>query len=128
MCEMKKISTFSGGNMKEKKLAYIKTYDKRGLTEFCRYLVEYGYELIAEEDTLSYLQKAEIPVRPVCGKNVFDLNIQLAIVNLYPFKKDMESGSAFRETAALIDTQGVAAISAAAKNFGETVAVCDPDD
>lgn len=128
MCEMKKISTFSGGNMKEKKLAYIKAYDKRGLTEFCRYLVEYGYELIAEEDTLSYLQKAEIPVRPVCGKNVFDLNIQLAIVNLYPFKKDMESGSAFRETAALIDTQGVAALSAAAKNFGETVAVCDPDD
>ena len=93
MCEMKKISTFSGGNMKEKKLAYIKTYDKRGLTEFCRYLVEYGYELIAEEDTLSYLQKAEIPVRPVCGKNVFDLNIQLEIVNLYPFTKYMESGS-----------------------------------
>ena len=54
--------------MKEKKLAYIKAYDKRGLTEFCRYLVEYGYELIAEEDTLSYLETLKSDIDPMTKK------------------------------------------------------------
>ncbi len=48
--------------MQEKKRAYISVYDKRGIVDFCRYLVEYGYELIATEGTRKALSEAQIPV------------------------------------------------------------------
>ena len=48
--------------MKEKKRAYISVYDKRGVVEFCHYLVEYGYELIATEGTAKVLKEGGLPV------------------------------------------------------------------
>ena len=148
----------------EKKRAYISVYDKRGIVDFCRYLVEYGYELIATEGTARALSEAGLPVlsahdltgypEPLGGKvramhpaiymgiiagsltpeQLRELDdgdvypIQLVVVNLYPFQKDMEAGLSFEEASSHIDVGGVALLDAAAKSFLQTVVVCDPDD
>ena len=148
----------------EKKRAYISVYDKRGIVEFCRYLVEYGYELIATEGTARALAEGGLPVlsahdltgypEPLGGKvraihpaiymgilagslNAEQLReldeddvypIQLVVVNLYPFKADMDAGLSFEEAASHIDAGGIALLDAAAKSFLQTVVVCDPDD
>lgn len=44
--------------MSTKKRAYISVYNKEGIVEFCRYLSEYGYELIATEGTHKVLAEA----------------------------------------------------------------------
>ncbi len=150
--------------MEEKKRAYISVFDKRGVVEFCRYLVEYGYELIATEGTAQVLKEGGLPVlsahdltgypEPLGGKvravhpaiytgiiagcltpeqraaldeeDVYP--IQLVVVNLYPFERDMEAGLSFEEASSHIDAGGVALLDAAAKHFMQAVAVCDPDD
>ncbi len=150
--------------MEEKKRAYISVYDKTGIVDFCRYLVEYGYELVATEGTANKLRENDIPVlsahdltgypeplggkvravhpaiytgiiasrltpeqlRELDDKDVFP--IQLVVVNLYPFREDMEAGVSFEEAASHIDAGGVALLDAAAKNFMHTVTVCDPED
>ena len=38
--------------MNRKKRAYVSVYNKERIVEFCRYLVEYGYEIIAEIERL----------------------------------------------------------------------------
>ncbi len=149
--------------MEEKKRAYISVYDKRGIVEFCRYLLEYGYELIATEGTAQVLKEGGIPVlsahdltgypEPLGGVRAVHpaiytgiiaggltpaqraeideteiYPIRLVVVNLYPFKADMEAGRSFEEAASHIDAGGVALLDAAAKHFLQTVAVCDPDD
>ena len=117
----------------EKKRAYISVYDKTGLAEFCRYLVEYGYELVASELSYGALTEAGIPAREEGRFAAFSEaaageKASLFVVNLYPFKEDMEKGLSFEEAAPHIDADGVALLTAAAKNFMNTVAVCDPAD
>ena len=150
--------------MKGKKRAYISVYNKENIVGFCRYLVEYGYELVATEGTCKVLTEAGLNVisahdltgypEPLDGK-VRAMNpavytgiianrlspeqlckldrkdvvpIELVVINLYPFKQDMEAGVPFEEAAAHIDAGGVALLNAAAKSFMHVVAVCDPDD
>ncbi|HJA95190.1 MAG TPA: bifunctional phosphoribosylaminoimidazolecarboxamide formyltransferase/IMP cyclohydrolase [Firmicutes bacterium] len=152
--------------MKAKKRAYVSVYNKERIVEFCQYLVEYGYEIIATEGTCKVLREAGIAAlsaheltgypEPLGGKvramhpavytgiianqltpeqfkelgrakaKVFP--IELVVINLYPFKEDMEAGIPFEEAAEHIDVGGVALLDAAARNFMHTVAVCDPDD
>lgn len=152
--------------MKAKKRAYVSVYNKERIVEFCQYLVEYGYEIIATEGTCKVLREAGIAAlsaheltgypEPLGGKvramhpavytgiianqltpeqfkefgrakaKVFP--IELVVINLYPFKEDMEAGLPFEEAASHIDVGGVALLDAAARNFMHTVAVCDPDD
>ncbi len=150
--------------MKKKKRAYISVYNKDGIVEFCRYLVEYGYELIATEGTFKTLTEAGLKVisaheltgypEPLGGKvravhpsiytgiianqlteeqlgelgekDIFP--IELVVVNLYPFKNDMEEGVPFSEAAEHIDAGGVALLDAAAKNYLHTIVVCEPED
>ncbi len=147
-----------------KKRAYISVYNKEGVVEFCRYLTEYGYELIATEGTHKVLTEAGLHAlyaheltgypEPLGGKvralhpaiytgiiagqltseQLAELDekdiypIQMVVINLYPFKEDMEAGVPFEEAAGHIDAGGVALIDAAAKNFNNTVVVCDPAD
>ena len=47
----------------KKKRAYVSVYDKTRIVEFCQYLVEYGYELVATEGTAKALRDAGIPVQ-----------------------------------------------------------------
>ena len=46
--------------MKAKKRAYVSVYNKERIVEFCQYLVEYGYEIIATEGTCKVLREAGI--------------------------------------------------------------------
>lgn len=152
--------------MKAKKRAYVSVYNKERIVEFCQYLVEYGYEIIATDGTCKVLREAGIDAlsaheltgypEPLGGKvramhpavytgiianqltpaqfkelgrakaKVFP--IELVVINLYPFREDMEAGVPFEEAAEHIDVGGVALLDAAARNFMHTVAVCDPDD
>ena len=48
---------------KHQKRAYISVYNKERIVEFCQYLVEYGYDLIATEGTCRVLSEAGLPVR-----------------------------------------------------------------
>ena len=152
--------------MKAKKRAYVSVYNKERIVEFCQYLVEYGYEIIATDGTCKVLREAGIDAlsaheltgypEPLGGKvramhpavytgiianqltpaqfkelgrakaKVFP--IELVVINLYPFREDMEAGVPFEEAAEHIDVGGVALLDAAARNFMHTVEVCDPDD
>ncbi len=151
--------------MADKKRAFISVYNKEKIVEFCRYLVEYGYELTATEGTCNALREGGIEAalvdepkgwapEPYGGKvralhpgiymgilanrltekeraGLEDGNvrpIELAVLNFYPFKEDIEAGLPFEEAAAHIDAGGVALLDAAAKNFMTTSVVCDPDD
>ena len=153
-------------DMKTKKRAYVSVYNKDRIVEFCQYLVEYGYEIIATDGTCRVLREAGIGAlsaheltgypEPLGGKvramhpaiytgiianqltsaqfkelgrsraKIFP--IELVVINLYPFREDMEAGLSFEEAAEHIDVGGVALLDAAARNFMHTVAVCDPDD
>ena len=46
--------------MKTGKRAYVSVYNKERIVEFCQYLVEYGYEIVATEGTCSVLREAGI--------------------------------------------------------------------
>lgn len=150
--------------MNSKKRAYVSVYNKERIVEFCQYLIEYGYEIVATEGTCKTLTEAGVKAisaheltgypEPLGGKvralhpsiytgiianelteeQLSELDdkeiypIELVVVNLYPFVEDMEAGVSFREAASHIDSNGVALLNAAAKNYLHTVVVCDPDD
>ena len=152
--------------MKAKKRAYVSVYNKERIVEFCRYLVEYGYEIVATEGTCRTLREAGIDAlsaheltgypEPLGGKvramhpavytgivanelneeqlreldetNAQVFPIELVVINLYPFREDVEAGVPFEEAASHIDVGGLALLNAAARNFMQTVAVCDIDD
>ena len=46
--------------MNSKKRAYVSVYNKERIVEFCQYLVEYGYEIVATEGTCKVLTEATI--------------------------------------------------------------------
>jgi phosphoribosylaminoimidazolecarboxamide formyltransferase/IMP cyclohydrolase len=50
--------------------------------------------------------------------------LDLIIVDLYPFKETVKSGGTFDEIVEKIDIGGVSLIRAAAKNFNDTVILC----
>lgn len=50
--------------------------------------------------------------------------LDLIIVDLYPFKETVKSGGTFEEIVEKIDIGGVSLIRAAAKNFNDTVILC----
>ena len=150
--------------MNSKKRAYVSVYNKERIVEFCQYLIEYGYEIVATEGTCKVLTEAGIKAisaheltgypEPLGGKiralhpaiytgiianelseeQLSELGdkdiypIELVVVNCYPFVEDMEAGVDFKEAASHIDSNGVALLNAAAKNYLHTVVVCDPDD
>ena len=150
--------------MNSKKRAYVSVYNKERIVEFCQYLVEYGYEIVATEGTCKVLTEAGIKAisaheltgypEPLGGKiralhpaiytgiianelseeQLSELGdkdiypIELVVVNCYPFVEDMEAGVDLKEAASHIDSNGVALLNAAAKNYLHTVVVCDPDD
>ena len=54
--------------------------------------------------------------------------IDLVIVNLYPFKETIASNCTFEEAIEKIDIGGPAMIRSAAKNFKDVVVISDPND
>jgi phosphoribosylaminoimidazolecarboxamide formyltransferase/IMP cyclohydrolase len=56
------------------------------------------------------------------------VEIDLVVVNLYPFAETVARGAAPEEAVEQIDIGGVALLRAAAKNFNHVVTLCDPGD
>ena len=54
--------------------------------------------------------------------------IDIVVVNLYPFEETIKSGCSFEETIEQIDIGGPAMIRAAAKNFKDVLVLSDPSD
>jgi phosphoribosylaminoimidazolecarboxamide formyltransferase/IMP cyclohydrolase len=55
-------------------------------------------------------------------------NIDLAVVNLYPFEQTVATGMSHVDVIENIDIGGVTLIRAAAKNYERVLLVCDPSD
>ncbi len=56
------------------------------------------------------------------------IQIDLAVVNLYPFRQTVARGAPFAETVENIDIGGPAMLRSAAKNHQHVLVVCDPAD
>jgi len=61
-------------------------------------------------------------------KRLGGAEIDLVIVNLYPFQKTVAAGAGLAEAIEQIDIGGVALLRAAAKNFAHVITLCDPAD
>ena len=55
-------------------------------------------------------------------------NIEIVVVNLYPFEKVVSQGASLEEAIENIDIGGVSLLRAAAKNFENVLIVCDKED
>ena len=55
-------------------------------------------------------------------------NIEIVVVNLYPFEKVTSQGASFKEAIENIDIGGVTLLRAGAKNFENVLVVCDKKD
>jgi len=55
-------------------------------------------------------------------------NIEIVVVNLYPFEKVISQGASLKEAIENIDIGGVSLLRAAAKNFENVLVVCDKKD
>ncbi len=70
----------------------------------------------ANNDDVATLEEYEIP------------SIDLVIVDLYPFEETVNNGADENDIIEKIDIGGVSLIRAAAKNFNDTLIICDKND
>ena len=75
--------------------------------------------LLADRDKQSHLDDLK--------NNQIDC-IDVVIVNLYPFQKNLSSGKTFAEMVELIDIGGPSMLRSAAKNFKHVLSLVDPAD
>ncbi|HDR06075.1 MAG TPA: bifunctional phosphoribosylaminoimidazolecarboxamide formyltransferase/IMP cyclohydrolase, partial [Candidatus Coatesbacteria bacterium] len=61
-------------------------------------------------------------------ERIGSVEIDLVVVNLYPFQKAVSSGAELEAAVEEIDIGGVALLRAAAKNFRHVITLCDPAD
>lgn len=137
------------------KTALISVSDKTGIIEFARELKKLDVRIISTGGTAKFLKKAGIPVvsvekitdfpeildgrvktlHPKIHAGILAKNtkqhidelkkhkinaIDIVVINLYPFEQ--------KPSIENIDIGGVAMLRAAAKNFENVLAVCDPTD
>src|SRR5579871_765976 len=145
--------------------ALLSVYDKTGIVDFARTLLEFGVELISTGGTEDLLRGAGLAVRPIqdvtgspemLGGRVKTLHpavhagilarrdepgdlaeleqhgfgaIDLVVCNLYPFQETVQRPDVTRaEAIESIDVGGVTLLRAAAKNYHDVIAICDPAD
>ncbi len=144
--------------------ALLSVSDKRGLSDFARFLAERGVELLSTGGSARTLREAGLRVSEVGEVTGFpeimdgrvktlhplihggllarrDLashraalaehgipEIDLLVVNLYPFRETLASGADRATCVENIDIGGPAMLRAAAKNHGFVAVVTDPDD
>lgn len=131
------------------KRAIISVWDKTGLDEFAKALVEQGYEILSTSGTATYLKRAGIGVIEISNYTGFTetqdgrvktlhtklytdilgrpAGIELVVVNLYPFELKMKEGLSLSEMVEFIDIGGVTLLRGAAKNFEYVTVVSSPD-
>jgi phosphoribosylaminoimidazolecarboxamide formyltransferase/IMP cyclohydrolase len=145
--------------------ALVSVYDKTGVLDFVRGLLELGVEIYSTGGTEELLLGAGLPVKSVqeltgfpemLGGRVKTLHpaihaailarrdepddladlhrhgfepIDVVACNLYPFIETANAPETTREIALeTIDVGGVTLLRAAAKNYRDVLAVCDPSD
>jgi phosphoribosylaminoimidazolecarboxamide formyltransferase / IMP cyclohydrolase len=133
-----------------KKYALISVSDKAGIVPFAKKLARAGYEILSTGGTAKKLRAAKIKVSDVSkytgapeilGGRVKTLHpkiyggilsmpaeIQIVVVNLYPFEEMREKELGEDEMIEHIDIGGVALLRAAAKNYKYVTVVTDPKD
>jgi phosphoribosylaminoimidazolecarboxamide formyltransferase/IMP cyclohydrolase len=131
------------------KRALISVSDKQGLDELARVLVNSGYEILSTSGTAAYLRKAGIGVIEISDYTGFTetsdgrvktlhtklytdilgrpADIQMVVVNLYPFEEKMREGLSAKEMIEFIDIGGVTLLRGAAKNFEYVTVVSSPE-
>ena len=141
------------------KRALISVYDKNGIEQISKRLIELGVEIVSTGGTFDFLKSLEIPVKSVeeitgypsiLGGRVKTLHpkvfggilfrrdlsedslqteeygipeIDLVIVDLYPFEKYVASSASHQEIIEKIDIGGISLIRAAAKNYRDVLIV-----
>lgn len=131
------------------KRALISVSDKQGLSELARVLVDSGYEILSTSGTAAYLRKAGIGVIEISDYTGFTetsdgrvktlhtklytdilgrpADIQMVVVNLYPFEEKMLQGLSAKEMIEFIDIGGVTLLRGAAKNYEYVTVVSSPE-
>jgi phosphoribosylaminoimidazolecarboxamide formyltransferase/IMP cyclohydrolase len=131
------------------KKALVSVSDKRGLDKLAAVLVESGYEILSTSGTAAYLERAGIGVIEISDYTGFTetsdgrvktlhtklytdilgrpADIQMVVVNLYPFEEKMKQGLSLKEMIEFIDIGGVTLLRGAAKNFEYVTVVSSPD-
>ena len=121
------------------------TFYSTGGTE--KFIRDLGYEVVAVEDVTGYpsilggrvktlhpkvfggiLNRQEITEDQSAIKQFEIPQIDLVIVDLYPFEDTVAAGGSEEEIVEKIDIGGIALIRAAAKNFKDTFCVSDKND
>jgi phosphoribosylaminoimidazolecarboxamide formyltransferase/IMP cyclohydrolase len=132
------------------KRALISVWDKTGIVDFARDLVQMGIEMLSTSRTASQLRESGIPVIEVSeftgapeilGGRVKTLHpkvfagilayrtepdiqpIDIVVVGLYPFEENVRQNLGLPEMIELIDIGGVSLLRAAAKNYAHVAAV-----
>ena len=122
---------------KKIKTALISVYYKDGLDELLEKLNAEGVKFLSTGGTQQYIeglgyecQKVEniTTYPPILGGRVKTLQydipeIDLVIVDLYPFEQTVASGASEEDTIEKIDIGGISLIRAAAKNFQDVVII-----
>ncbi len=141
-----------------KKRAFISVWDKTGLVDFAKKLVENNYEIIATGTTCKFLKENKIEAidsesitgfsellggkvkslhpdifAPILAteseqSELKDAPISLVAVNLYPFSDYIGKNTDIDTLVKNIDIGGVALLRAGAKNFKNVTVICDIKD
>ncbi|MBD3285753.1 bifunctional phosphoribosylaminoimidazolecarboxamide formyltransferase/IMP cyclohydrolase [candidate division WOR-3 bacterium] len=131
------------------KKALISVSDKNGLEELARALVKADYEILGTSGTAAFLKRAGISVIEISDYTGFTetsdgrvktlhtklytdilgrpADIQIVVVNLYPFEEKMAEGLSLPRMIEFIDIGGVTLLRGAAKNFEYVTVVSSPD-
>ena len=111
--------------------ALVSVFHKDGLDEILRLLHEQGVELLSTGGTQAFIESLGIPCRKVEDVTgypsiltKYDIpEIDLVIVDLYPFEQTVASGAGEQDIIEKIDIGGISLIRATAKNFQDVVIV-----
>ncbi len=121
--EVKIIST--GGTYKAIKKITDKVIEVSEFTEF-KEMMDGRVKTLHPKIHAGILARRDLDME-VLTNNGYEV-IDIVIVNLYPFKETVASGSSFEEAIEKIDIGGPTMIRAAAKNFKDVAVISDPND
>ncbi|MGA3175479.1 MAG: IMP cyclohydrolase [Syntrophorhabdales bacterium] len=118
--------------------AVISVSDKTGLAELAPFLKSCGVEIISTGGTKRFLDELGVNPKEVSEHTKKEhreamealgiKNIDMIVVNLYPFREVVAKGCTFEEAIENIDIGGPSMIRAAAKNYRYVTVVVDPAD
>ncbi len=134
------------------KRAIISVWDKEGIIDLAKVLIEQNIEILATSKTAELLRNADIPIvdvsqftgaKEILGGRVKTLHpkiaggilsyrkdkdvelIDIVICNLYPFEESLKKNMSIQQMIEMIDIGGVTLLRAGAKNYEHVVVIPD---